>query len=148
MEVLYNHIGKNYDVTRQADLEIVNCLKRHLQVEEGLVLDVACGTGNYTVALKNAGLDMVGVDVSDEMIRQAQEKMKEINWNIADVKKLPFSSRTFKGATCILAIHHFDHLVEAFQEVYRVIDEGRFVIFTSSPEQMDRYWLKEYFPVA
>ncbi|GIM46338.1 hypothetical protein DNHGIG_18870 [Collibacillus ludicampi] len=56
------------------------------------------------------------------------------------------SNSTFEGAICVLAIHHFDDLIFPFQEVYRVIDKGRFVIFTSSPEQMQRYWLNEYFP--
>lgn len=148
MEILYDHIGKSYDTTRKADLEITRRLKGHLQVSEGTILDVACGTGNYTIALKNLGLHMTGVDVSNEMIKKAQKKTIEVAWDLADANTLPYTNNTFKGATCILAIHHFDNLLKPFQEVYRVIDKGRFVIFTSSPEQMERYWLKEYFPKA
>lgn len=67
------------------------------------------------------------------------KKEPRINWFSGDVEKLPFSSGQFKGATCILAIHHFKDLHKSFKEVYRVLDAGsRFVIFTSSPEQMER----------
>jgi len=148
VEILYDNIGKSYDITRKADPEITRRLKGHLQFYGEPILDIACGTGNYTIALKNSGFNMTGVDVSKEMINKAKEKTREIAWDIADVKRLPYSNNTFKGTTCILSIHHFDNLLESFKEIFRVIDKGRFVIFTSSPEQIERYWLKEYFPKA
>ncbi|WP_332699082.1 class I SAM-dependent methyltransferase [Halalkalibacter lacteus] len=147
MASLYDHIGLAYDTTRKADPEISRRLRNHLQVSNGCrILDIACGTGNYTVALENTGLHMTGSDISIEMIKKARGKSKTIDWEVADVNKLPFESNVFEGVTCTLAIHHFDDLLTPFQEVFRVLDKGRFVIFTSSPEQMNNYWLKEYFP--
>jgi ubiquinone/menaquinone biosynthesis C-methylase UbiE len=149
MKSLYDDIGKGYDTTRKADPAIAWRLRNHLQVPDGTkILDIACGTGNYTAALKESGLDIIGSDVSSEMIMKAKEKSNNIEWDLADVNQLPYDDNTFKGVTCILAIHHFGDLFVPFQEVYRVIDKGRFVIFTSSPEQMNNYWLKEYFPKA
>ncbi|WLD92625.1 class I SAM-dependent methyltransferase [Alkalihalobacillus sp. AL-G] len=149
MAILYDGIGKTYDTTRRADPEIARRLKSHLQVSDGAsVVDIACGTGNYTIALEGLGLHMTGVDISAEMITKAKSKSKSIKLDIADAQNLPYSKSTFDGATCTLSIHHFDNLSAPFQEVFRVIDKGRFVIFTSSPEQMENYWLKEYFPEA
>ncbi|MFC0470314.1 class I SAM-dependent methyltransferase [Halalkalibacter kiskunsagensis] len=149
MTTLYDNIGLAYDITRKADPEITRRSRNHLQVSNGSqILDIACGTGNYTVALENTGLLMTGSDISKEMIKKARGKSKTINWGVADVNKLPYESNTFEGVTCTLAIHHFDDLLTPFQEVFRVLDKGRFVIFTSSPEQMNNYWLKEYFPKA
>jgi ubiquinone/menaquinone biosynthesis C-methylase UbiE len=149
MASLYDNIGLAYDTTRKADPEIARRLRNHLQVSNGSkILDIACGTGNYTVALENSGLHMTGSDVSNEMIMKAKEKSKTIDWGLANVNELPYDSNTYKGVTCTLAIHHFNDLLKPFQEVYRVLDKGRFVIFTSSPEQMNNYWLKEYFPKA
>lgn len=149
MTSLYDHIGLGYDTTRKADPEIARRLRNHLQVYDGAkILDIACGTGNYTVALEKSGLQMTGSDISNEMIVKAKEKSKTIDWGLANVKELPYESNTYEGATCTLAVHHFDELFKPFQEVYRVLDNGRFVIFTSSPEQMNNYWLKEYFPKA
>lgn len=149
MASLYDSIGKSYDTTRKADAEIARRLRNNLQVVDGSkILDIACGTGNYTIALQESGLQMVGSDISSEMLIKAKEKSNDIQWELADVKQLPYNDNSFSGATCILAIHHFDNLYTPFKEVYRVIDRGRFVIFTSSPEQINNYWLKEYFPEA
>nr|WP_238446528.1 class I SAM-dependent methyltransferase [Alkalihalophilus pseudofirmus] len=109
---------------------------------------MACGTGNYTIALEKTGLKITGSDVSEEMIKKAKGKSSTIDWEVADVNKLPYENNVFEGVTCTLAIHHFNELLPAFKEVFRVLDKGRFVIFTSSPEQMKNYWLKEYFPDA
>ena len=50
-------------------------LKHHLQPENNIVLDLACGTGNITLALAQAGYDMIGVDISIDMLAQAQAKI-------------------------------------------------------------------------
>lgn len=150
MAELYDRIGKDYDTTRRADPEIVRRLAHHLQRIPGdRVLDVACGTGNYTMALSQLGMRLTGVDVSEEMVTKAREKSTDVHWVTGDVNSLAFDNSSFQGATCVLAIHHFDDLIASFREVHRVLaDGGRFVIFTSSPEQMQRYWLNAYFPRA
>lgn len=44
-------------------------------VEDGLVLDMGCGTGNITEALRRRGYDMIGIDNSEEMLAVAMEKV-------------------------------------------------------------------------
>lgn len=76
MKPLYDDTGKEYDTTRKADPELAQRLRNHLQVSDGSrVLDIACGTGNYTIALANSGLLMTGVDISEEMISKAQRNI-------------------------------------------------------------------------
>jgi len=111
------------------------------------LLDLACGTGNYSVALLNEGMVVSGIDISPGMIAAAKTKSERIDFIVADAKTLPFEDAIFAGAVCILAIHHFDDLNSSFSEVNRVLKEGgRFVIFTAFPEQMENYWLNVYFP--
>jgi SAM-dependent methyltransferase len=143
----YDAIGSNYDVTRQADPGLVDSLVRLLDTQPGaLILDVACGTGNYTVALAERGLRMTGVDISSTMLRRAREKFDGVDWRIADASQLPCADGMFAGAVCVLAVHHFSCPAQVFSEVRRVLAGGPLVIFTSSPEQMRRYWLNLYFP--
>ena len=52
---------------------IVNELKK-ASIEDGLLLDLGCGTGTLTRMLANAGYDMIGVDGSEEMLMEAREK--------------------------------------------------------------------------
>ena len=51
---------------------ILKTLKKY-GIRDGLVLDLGCGTGEMTRRLKNAGYDMIGVDVSEEMLLRATE---------------------------------------------------------------------------
>jgi SAM-dependent methyltransferase len=148
---IYNEIGKFYDATRRADSFIVSRLAEHLKIRAtGDYLDAACGTGNYTTALAESfGGNWRGVDQSLQMIDAARMKTKRVNWHQANVESLPFQNKTFDGAICTLAIHHFESLDAAFGETRRVLkDDSRFIIFTSTPEQTANYWLAEYFPEA
>jgi len=146
---LYDEIGKGYDTTRRADPYIAERLAHLLNVErDGRYLDIACGTGNYTVALSAKGASFCGLDASKEMLYSARSKSTEINWTLGDVSQLPFKDNSFDGTSCILAIHHFDEINTSFREAFRVLSSGKFVIFTATPEQMQSYWLNEYFPVA
>ncbi len=43
-------------------------------IEDGLLLDLGCGTGSLTRLLSRAGYDMIGVDASSDMLQIAQEK--------------------------------------------------------------------------
>lgn len=52
-------------------------LLREQGVEDGLVLDLGCGTGTLTRLLADEGYDMIGVDLSDEMLEMAMEKEAE-----------------------------------------------------------------------
>ena len=46
-------------------------------VDDGLVLELGCGTGTMTEILAEAGYDMIGVDQSEEMLEEAARKREE-----------------------------------------------------------------------
>ena len=146
---LYDNIGRGYDNTRKADPDITKRLARHLNLRQGVrYLDVACGTGNYTVALQNLGAKMHGLELASTMLDRARPKSDRVRWIQGNAETLPFHDRSFNGATCTLAIHHMKDTRRVFEEVFRVIDTGHFVVFTADHAQIDGYWLKEYFPNA
>ncbi|TCS85230.1 methyltransferase family protein, partial [Keratinibaculum paraultunense] len=39
-------------------------------------MDVGCGTGNFSIKLAKMGCEVVGIDVSKEMLKVAEEKAK------------------------------------------------------------------------
>ena len=57
---------------------LISLLKSY-GVEDGLVLDLGCGTGKMTRLLADAGYDMIGVDYSEEMLEIARERQDEQN---------------------------------------------------------------------
>ena len=146
-EPLYNFIGSTYGITRRADPQIAQTIAGYAGVRPGAAfLDLACGTGNYTCALAALGGLWHGIDSSSSMLEQARAKSSDVAWASADAAALPFADRTFDGAICTLAIHHFPRLDTPFNEVFRVLASGPFVVFTAFPAQMRNYWLGHYFP--
>lgn len=146
-EAVYDRIGKTYDQTRKADPAISKKIINHLSpTKTGQYLDVGCGSGNYTQMIAENGYRICGVDISEEMLAKARNKSRHIEWILGDARSLPFQDNQFDGATCTLATHHIKDIEKSFQEVFRVLKKGRFVIFTSFPEQMETWWLNRYFP--
>lgn len=149
MSAIYNEIGINYDTTRKADPHITRKLAELSEIKANKkYLDIACGTGNYTIELNKFGGQWFGFDQSEKMLREAKLKTNSITWSCFDVAQLKYDDEEFDGAICSLAIHHFADLNTAFTEIARVLkSNGKLVIFTSTPEQMQHYWLTHYFPI-
>lgn len=144
---LYDAIGNTYERSRRADPSISQKLAQELRLTPaGSYLDLGCGTGSYTVALSGLGGSWSAIDVSETMLRQAQEKSRNIAWVQSSAEAIPFPDAAFDGAICTLAIHHFSSLRSPFREVRRTLRSGAFVIFTGLAEQMRDYWLCHYFP--
>lgn len=147
-ETIYDKIGTGYNSTRQADPYLTERLLYHIQPQNGgLYLDIGCGTGNYTSALTDRGLNIIGVEPSDKMLREAKLRNQQINWKKGTAEQIPADDGVFDGIIGTLTIHHWADLKKAFVELDRVLAEkGKIVLFTSTPEQMKGYWLNHYFP--
>src|SRR2546421_9728514 len=75
---------------------IVSRIKEFLQVTEPLssALDVGCGTGLSTVALKEIAEDISGIDASEQMIALAPSG-NGIRYFVASAENLPFTKNKF-----------------------------------------------------
>ena len=81
MNAKYDHIGQNYNRTRQADPYLTDQLYKHLQPQpERVYLDIGCGTGNYTHQLQKLGVNFIGIDPSEKMLTEARQKNPNIEW--------------------------------------------------------------------
>jgi ubiquinone/menaquinone biosynthesis C-methylase UbiE len=145
---LYDRIGVGYDTTRQADPYLLSRLIHHLRPRaDGRYLDVGSGTGNYTIAMHQAGVPIRGLELSATMLARAKEKAPAIAWHNGRAEAIPFAPHSFDGATCTFVHHHMADPLTAFKEVHRVLNpRARFVILNGKAEQMRHYWLNEYFP--
>jgi ubiquinone/menaquinone biosynthesis C-methylase UbiE len=148
MQPIYNSIGVTYNNTRKADPYLAERLYILLgPKKEGLYLDIGCGTGNYTVALHNKGLNFIAVDPSDIMLEAAAKKSDSINWIKGTAENISSEANAFDGAIATLTIHHWQNMNLGFAELSRVLKQGsKLVFFTSAPEQTNGYWLAHYFP--
>ncbi len=60
---------------------LIGLLKEY-QADDGLLLDLGCGTGNMTELLAKAGYDMIGIDNAEEMLEIAMEKRADSGYDI------------------------------------------------------------------
>ena len=76
---IYEHFSEVYDLFMDnvSYDEWAEYLIRRLRaegIEDGLICELGCGTGNMTVSLRDAGYDMIGVDSSGPMLAEAFKK--------------------------------------------------------------------------
>ncbi len=144
----YDRISRIYDVSRAANAETVDKLVRLLNVNsERMLLDLGCGTGNYTAALSKTVKSVIGLDISKGMIEQARAKFPVLRFLCGDVTNLPFDSQTFDGAFAIQALHHVKKKEVFLSEAHRVLRKGAYIaIHSCSHKQMRSSWYYHYFP--
>ena len=68
---------------------------------EGLVLDLACGTGRHLIALGKAGYGMVGLDISPNLLRIAKKRWLQADVVQADMRFLPFKPGIFAAVVSL-----------------------------------------------
>ena len=92
------------------------------------VLDVGCGTGNYSVKLAKLGCSVTGIDISDKMLGIAREKALredvQIEFANMDAYHLEFEDESFDGVFCMTAIEFLDEPQKALKEFFRVVKEA------------------------
>jgi ubiquinone/menaquinone biosynthesis C-methylase UbiE len=91
-----------------------------------IVLDVACGTGEFErlILADNPAQHMVGVDISEKMVEMAQQKLQSypnVNVQSASAAALPFPDASFDTVISANSFHYFDHPNVALKEMQRVL---------------------------
>lgn len=102
-----------------------------------VVLDVACGPGNFTRRLvehvEDSGL-VVGIDASTTMLTQGVRETEAPNviYVRGDAIDLPFLDESFDAVCCFAALYLFSDPMRAVAEMERVLQPGgRIAILTS-----------------
>jgi SAM-dependent methyltransferase len=89
------------------------------------LLDIAGGSGAHASQIARSGpIEVVGVDISETMIRQRTEDPLLRENLVADMEALPFAPETFDGAMFVAALHHVPDPLPALREAWRVLRPG------------------------
>ncbi len=109
---------------------VMNSIRQRLILEGKLknTLDVGCGTGLSTKALKELSDNVIGIDGSKQMITVANTiRDEQITYHQAPAEKLPFDDESFDLITVCGAINWIDR-ARFFPEAKRVLKEQGWVI--------------------
>lgn len=88
------------------------------------VLDLCCGQGNTTLALIDAGHDVVGADFSTVMLEEARKRRPDATFIEADAQDLPFAAECFDAVTSTFGLMHVPDQPRALREIARVLRPG------------------------
>lgn len=95
-----------------------------------LTLDIGCGTGRQIVPLAQRNIQVIGVDISEEMLLLARKKiaalgfLRSVDFVICDAEKMPFKDQSFDACTMVGTLHHVHRPKVAIQNAARLIVEG------------------------
>ena len=145
----YKALAASYDrLTEDVDYGAVVDFYRVLWEKEGLsprtAVDLACGTGSVSVLLAELGMEVTGVDMSADMLCQADQKAADMeNRPLFICQKLQ-ELHLPKGvdlAVCALDSLDYitdpDHCREAIRRVYKALTPGGCFIFdVNTPEKL------------
>lgn len=130
----YDLLTENVEYSRRADY-ICSLLSEN-GINGGLLLDLACGTGSMSIELSKRGFDVTGVDLSGEMLSEAQNKMYECGEKILflcqDMRSLDLYG-TVGCAVCTLdSLNHLtdeNDLLKTFRNVALFLEDNGIFIF-------------------
>lgn len=164
---IFNDIAPKYDLLNHfLSLNIDKRWRRkaikYIRPEEkGLLLDVACGTGDFSIAAHRAGVQQVtGIDISANMVAIGQKKVEAlglapyITLQAGDSEQIEFEDGHFDVVTVAFGVRNFEHLEAGLKEMQRVLKKGGKVIILefSMPEhfpmkQLYRFYFRHILPV-
>jgi ubiquinone/menaquinone biosynthesis C-methylase UbiE len=94
------------------------------------VVDVGCGTGATTAMLCRSGIDAFGIDLSPNMLAEAQRLNRDLEFSVGSMTDLALTDHSVGGVCAWYSIIHVpdEYLPQVFGEFYRVLIPGGFVL--------------------
>src|SRR5574337_2096769 len=128
----YNSWASQYDtnINKTRDLE-ANALREILsKISFSQVLEIGCGTGKNTEWLLQKAKHITAVDLSEEMLSRAREKIQsqKVEFIQADInREWNFSETSFDLIGFSLVLEHIENLDHIFKESYKRLSDKGFI---------------------
>lgn len=138
MEESYSSFAQVYDcfmdnVPYQEWCEYIVDILKEYGITDGLLLDLGCGTGKMTRLLAKQGYDMIGVDMSEEMLGIAREQDAEgILYLLQDMREFELYGTVravVSVCDCMNYILEEEELLQVFRLVNNYLDPGGIFLF-------------------
>ena len=133
---VYDRLNDTVDYRAWADF-IEKIFDRYADRKPSLVLDLGCGTGVMTKELAARGYDMTALDLSEEMLSVAEQRMREsgksnVLFVMGDMRSFELYGTVDAVICCLDGINHLtsrEDLLECFSTVSNYLNPGGLFIF-------------------
>lgn len=136
---IFDQEASEYDTWYQSNLgKFVDQVETELAFSlfkpegEMKILDVGCGTGNFSIKLAEMGCKVIGIDKSEKMLEEAKRKAEIKGLNIEflnmDVYDIELSDESFDGVFSMAAFEFIKRPKKAYDEMYRVLKKGGYLL--------------------
>ncbi|MEM2129715.1 MAG: class I SAM-dependent methyltransferase [Candidatus Bathyarchaeia archaeon] len=133
----YNTLVDTYDTLYKEEQEQkIKHVLSHIQLQSSdLVLDAGCGTGLLFGYIYNQVSNLVGVDLSNGLLKVAMNRikayrMKSVSLIRADIDNLPFKEHVFDKVFAFTLLHDFSTIKMTVQEVLRTSKNESTIVLT------------------
>lgn len=155
---LFNSIAKTYDFLNHFLSGGMDFYWRRRAIKflglpaPELILDVACGTGDFgIIAAKYGCKTVIGIDIAENMLEIAKVKIekaelqKKIFFQKANAEYLPFKNESFQAAITAFGIRNFNNLKKGLSEIHRVLAKNGKLIILEFSKPKNIIFKKIYF---
>lgn len=151
MQEAYSNFASVYDqlmdnIPYEEWFEYLHGLLKEFNIENGIVAELGCGTGNITELMAAAGFDMIGIDNSDAMLDIANEKKAENDssslYLLQDMREFELYGTVKAVVSLCDSVNYItgpEDLLQVFKLVNNYLDPKGIFIFDFHP----RYYYKE-----
>lgn len=157
VEEMFDSIAPRYDLlNRLMSLGIdiqwrKKAIRMLKQYQPRVVVDIATGTGDFAIAaLKLEPTEVIGIDISKEMLRVGREKIKKqgldqrIEMRLGDSEALELADESVDAVTVGFGVRNFENLRLGLGEILRVLRPSGAVAILE-PSFPTRFPLKQLF---
>lgn len=130
----FNVQANTYDVDKtgkHARGQYKYVLNELQQLDFQKILDVGCGTGEILKSIEErySFVQLYGLDISEEMLKQANDKLKgTATLILGDAENITLETNSFDLLLCTDSFHHYPNPQQAISEFYRVLKHGKFLL--------------------
>jgi putative AdoMet-dependent methyltransferase len=131
-DTVYQNQGE-YDEVFEGYDDILDEVVRHIPTEAKKVLEFGVGTGNLTQRLIQRGLDVIGVEPSEEMRKQVLKKGIPLDLRAGDFLNIPVQE-TVDAIVSTYAFHHltFEEKRQALEQMSSLLASSGRIIFADT----------------
>ena len=133
---VYDRLNDTVDYKAWADF-IEKIFDKYAEAKPSLVLDLGCGTGSMTAELLSRGYDMTALDLSEDMLSVAEQRIREsgrdgVLFILGDMCSFELYGTVDAVVCCLDGVNHLtsrDELLACFSTVANYLNPGGLFVF-------------------